>query len=76
MLLSSISAVWTSKELLIGIPFSRIDLEFDELQSVLQYLPPSFFYLVMKSAEKRSDYAKSMSSIILVILSRVGWQVG
>lgn len=38
---------------------SRIDLEFEELQSVLQHLPPSIFYLVVKSAEQRSDYAQS-----------------
>ena len=38
---------------------SRSEIDFDEFQSVLQHLPPSIFFVILKSAENRSDYAQS-----------------
>ena len=37
-------------------------IEFDVFQSILQHLPPSVFFVILKSAEERSSYAQSRSS--------------
>ena len=42
-----------------SISCSRSEIDFDEFQSVLQHLPPSIFFVILKSTENRSDYAQS-----------------
>lgn len=39
--------------------FSRIDVEFEEFQTIMQHLPPSVLYVVIKSSENRSRESQS-----------------
>lgn len=55
----SISLVLTSKLLWNFFSFSRIDVEFEEFQTIMQHLPPSVLYVVIKSSENRSTECES-----------------
>lgn len=57
--LSFISLVWMSMRSLHFFIFSRIDVEFEEFQTIMQHLPPSVLYVVIKSSENRSTECES-----------------
>lgn len=53
------SSVWTGTAFGGRVNLSGGTIEFDVFQSIVQHLPPSVFFVVLKSTEERSSYAQS-----------------
>ena len=51
------------------------DIDFEEFQSIMQHLPPSVLFVVLKNADNRSSSARSILSMKLLIyrMGRTIW---
>lgn len=59
-------SILESISIVAGLLTSDGGIDFVELSTVLNHLPPSIFYVTLKSAEERSNAAHSFQFIISV----------